>query len=582
VVTSTAKSPRRSGRLQYHAAILRLAAMLIVSLVSLIPSAIVVGETAFADVRRAPASGKDRNCEGVWPNPCGAACLGFALKHFGFDASSVQNVGNVARGVIDIEHIQSACQKASLHAERVQLGVPGLERLLSSQPSIRVIVAFKNDHFGYVEAVRNGQFCFITLSGKHNWWPGDKLATSWLGEAVVISKQPLPGDLVGIAAARAQVATKAVAGPAGNSPLRLVCFHSPSCHECQRVKGFLPQMTSRWGDRVALELHSVDDIDVFNELLKYEEHYGVTVAAPPAIFVGDKALVGDDVIMQQLGTAIEDALARQTATFKPDADFSEEAAAAQAVPSEVLSRFESFAPGAVAIAGLLDGVNPCAFTTIVFFLSMLAYLRKTRREMLFVGAGFTAGMFAAYFLLGLGLLGAVKTFSVSHGLSSGLACGVAILAFALAGWSLVDAVRYVRTGDTRQVTLGLPKTVKNRIHKVIRTGLTTRGLVIGSLSVGFLVSGLESLCTGQVYLPTIVFITRVPGMQAAAVGYLLLYNIMFIVPLVAILAMTYFGVRSERLGNMLRKRLALAKFGMAGLFAGLGVIVILTTWGKNG
>jgi len=366
--------------------------------------------------------------------------------------------------------------------------------------------------------------------------------------------------------------------PPGNMPLRVVFFFSPSCHECQKVKDFLPRVAERWGSRIALQFRTVDDINVFNELFKYEKHYKVTVAAPPAIFVGDKALVGDGVIIAQLDTAIDDALARRVSTFTPTKDLTKAPAPTDnsAVPSEIQTRFESFGPGAVAVAGLIDGINPCAFTTIVFFLSMLAYLKKTRRQMLLVGAGFTVGMFVSYFLLGLGLLGAVKTFSVSHGLSSGLACGVAILAFALAGWSLVDAVRYLRTGDTKQVTLGLPKGIKDRIHKVIRTGLTTRGLVMGSLSVGFLVSILESLCTGQVYLPTIVFMTRAPGMKAAAVAYLLLYNVMFIVPLLAILAMTYFGVRSETLGNMLRKRLALAKFGMAGLFAGLGVLVIAT------
>lgn len=55
-----------------------------------------------------------------------------------------------------------------------------------------------------------------------------------------------------------------------------------------------------------------------------------------------------------------------------------------------------------------------------------------------------------------------------------------------------------------------------RSHKVIRTGLTTRGLVIGSLSVSF----------------------RVP------------YSIMFIVPLLGILAIAHFGARSEILGKM--------------------------------
>ena len=66
------------------------------------------------------------------------------------------------------------------------------------------------------------------------------------------------------------------------------------------------------------------------------------------------------------------------------------------------------------------------------------------------------------------------------------------------------------------------------------------------------VSLLESLCTAQVYLPTIVFLTRALGMRMAAVAYLLLYNVMFILPLVGILAMTYFGLRSETLGEMLR------------------------------
>ncbi|HUW83796.1 MAG TPA: hypothetical protein VMZ31_13490 [Phycisphaerae bacterium] len=340
----------------------------------------------------------------------------------------------------------------------------------------------------------------------------------------------------------------------------------------------LPQVTSRWGDRIVVELRSVEDINVFNELFEYEKHYGAKINAPPAIFVGDKALVGDEVIIKQLDVAIADSLANSIATFSPEPALPDRLALAQqeAVPSEILHRSESLGPGAVAVAGLVDGVNPCAFTTIVFFLSMLAYLGKSKREFIVVGIAFTATMFATYFLMGLGLLGAIKSSSVSHGISSGLACGVGVFAFLLAGWSFWDFVQYKRTGDVKKVTLGLPNSIKTRIHKVVRAGLTTRGLIVGSITVGFLVSILESLCTGQVYLPTIVFMTRAPGMQAAAIGYLLLYNVMFVVPLLAILAMTYFGVRSETLGNMLRKRLALAKFGMAGLFAGLGVLVVFT------
>ena len=115
-----------------------------------------------------------------------------------------------------------------------------------------------------------------------------------------------------------------------------------------------------------------------------------------------------------------------------------------------------------------------------------------------MGIGFTAAVFATFLCLGLGFFGvleSIKEFSVGHGIATALACAVGVLALVLAVWSLMDFVRYKRSGDTRQMTLGLPASVKNRIHKVIRVGLSTRGLLIGSIGVGVLVALLESLRT---------------------------------------------------------------------------------------
>ena len=500
-------------------------------------------------------------------HPCGPRCLDLVLSRYARQGALGAFPEGGSGSQLDLGAMQRACERVGLNARQVRLDVRQLEAYLIAHSSACAILSLKSGHFCYLDAARDGQFHCASLSGEARWYPADKLAAIWPGEALLVCQDPPPNDAAGPQAA--------ASATAGQTPLRIVYFHSPSCHECQRVKDFLPQVADRWGDRITLELHSIEDISVFNELLQYERHYQTTVSSPPAIFVGRKALIGDETIMRQLNDAIADAMAGGLQTFCPPPT-AQPTADDAAAPCEILNRFQSFGPGAVAVAGLIDGVNPCAFTTIVFFLSMLAYLKKTRREMLVVGAGFTAGMFAAYFLLGVGLLTAVKTFSVSHGVSSGLACGVAGLSFALAGWSLIDAIRYMRTGDAKQATLGLPKRLKDRIHRVIRTGLTTRGLVIGSVSVGFLVSILESLCTGQVYLPTIVFMTRAPGLRTAAWSYLLLYNVMFILPLVGVLVMTYLGVRSEKLGNLLRKRLALVKLGMAGLFAGLGVLVITT------
>jgi len=87
---------------------------------------------------------------------------------------------------------------------------------------------------------------------------------------------------------------------------------------------------------------------------------------------------------------------------------------------------------------------------------------------------------------------------------------------------------------------------------------------------------LESVCTGQVYVPTIVLVSRAPGLRAQAMGWLVLYNVMFLVPLGAILAAAWWGVGSERMGEFPRRHLAAFKVSMAILFAVLGVLVLAT------
>ena len=122
----------------------------------------------------------------------------------------------------------------------------------------------------------------------------------------------------------------------------------------------------------------------------------------------------------------------------------------------------------------------------------------------------------------------------------------------------------------------LPESVKRAIHRVIRTGLKTPSLLIGSLAVGCLVSLLESLCTGQVYLPTILLMIRTTEHRLEALAYLVLYNLMFILPLVVLTLLSLWGVGSERLGKFLGQRLWLAKVGLGVLFAGLGVLLLAT------
>ena len=93
---------------------------------------------------------------------------------------------------------------------------------------------------------------------------------------------------------------------------------------------------------------------------------------------------------------------------------------------------------------------------------------------------------------------------------------------------------------------------------------------------GLIISILESVCTGQVYLPTIVFVLKMPHMKVAAVLYLFIYNLMFILPLGVILGMTLFGTKTNIFSNFASRHLGVVKLFTSLLFFFLAFMLTLT------
>jgi len=362
--------------------------------------------------------------------------------------------------------------------------------------------------------------------------------------------------------------------------LRVVVFFSPGCEGCYEVKDVaLPHIADTFKEHLVIEYRDINDIEAYKELLEYEKYYSSTENEPLKVFVGSKSLAGTEEILSKLEDTVAEELAKGSRTFNvtPETASPEgPASSGGGLPENIKERFRTFSPLAVAGAGLLDGINPCVFTVIVFFISLLAYLGKSRRQMLIVGFGFSISVFATYLLLGLGVTEAVNIFSVSHGISRGITIVTALFALSVAGLSFLDYIRYRRSGDVKDMKLGLPQSIKNRIHKIMRHELKASNLLIGSIVIGFLVSLLESVCTGQLYVPTIVFVLRDPKLRPTAFGYLLLYNLMFIIPLVMVFAVAYLGVGSDKLGRFLRKNLGAFKLITTALFIALGAFLLST------
>jgi uncharacterized membrane protein len=151
---------------------------------------------------------------------------------------------------------------------------------------------------------------------------------------------------------------------------------------------------------------------------------------------------------------------------------------------------------------------------------------------------------------------------------------VGILAIVFGILSLYDYIQF-KKNKTKDIILQLPPRIKKLVHAVIRASHKTYNLAFAALVTGFAVSVLESICTGQVYLPTILFVLKTPGMQGKAFGYLLLYNILFIIPLIIVFALAFFGIESDRFGKFMQKHLGTMKILTALLFFVLGALLLL-------
>lgn len=127
--------------------------------------------------------------------------------------------------------------------------------------------------------------------------------------------------------------------------------------------------------------------------------------------------------------------------------------------------------------------------------------------------------------------------------------------------------------------LQLPLSLKTRIHKIMGFFLRDKNksalrLTLAALAVGFGVSLVEAVCTGQVYVPTCVLIMQDPAFRVRAVSYLVLYNLMFIVPLVAVFVLALLGYESKGFNTFLKKHLGITKLLLCAVFLGLFVLLL--------
>lgn len=297
-------------------------------------------------------------------------------------------------------------------------------------------------------------------------------------------------------------------------------FVTEECPNCIRVDEYINRIKINYPQvffkRFSLSGNATN-IELFIGLL---EEFNVVeeLREPPIVFIGDAYLAGEENITQTLEKAILE--------YINDSEYHDKA-------GEFIERFmeehhPTVSPPSVAsvvIAAFIDSLNPCAFATIILLLTYSVSTGSPRRMLVNCGA-FIIGVLVSYLSAGIGLIYVINI-APFRVLLRYLVGSIAIV------FSALEFKEFLFYG--KGLSLEQPGALSRIINRYSASMTVGAGFLIGMA-----VSMVELPCTGGIYI-TIIYLLAKIGLTLGVFLLLLLYNLIFILPLVIILLLVYFG-----------------------------------------
>ena len=229
---------------------------------------------------------------------------------------------------------------------------------------------------------------------------------------------------------------------------------------------------------------------------------------------------------------------------------------------------EQLTLGIVIAAALADSINPCVFGVLIFLLAYMTAVFKTKIKMLVAGLIYITTVYITYFLIGIGIF----TLAYTAGFAKPFYWFAATVAIAAGLFEIKDYFWYGK-GLSLQMIPGAAERIKRYSNAMQKMEIKhpSLGLVIAGL-LGIFVVFVELPCTGAPYLAILGLLTK--GAYSAGIPLLLLYNLVFILPLFVIVGLVYFGYTSKALEKWRKEHRGLMRLGIGLFLLALGAYMI--------
>jgi len=335
-------------------------------------------------------------------------------------------------------------------------------------------------------------------------------------------------------------------------PTCVYFFYGSSCPHCAKTSSYIETLEAKY----ALEVHRFninEKIELVNGLYASYDVLDSERGYVPILFIGDKYLLGDTPIIENLESEIK--ICGEIGCECPKSSKSENS-------KKQISL--SYILGLAAV----DAINPCELAVLIILLTaILTKFPKEKNKALKLGLSFSSAIFIMYLIFGLLIISGFKFLTgitEAGGLWFFKLLGV--FAIVLGILNIKDAIWYGGGGFIMEV----PMKWRPRMKQIIQ-GVNS---VKGAFVVGLLISFFLTPCTAGPYfvaggvLSTISLFNAIP--------YLFLYMIVFISPMVIITLIVYFGFMTvENIGGWREKNIK-GLHWLAGLILlGLGLAMVL-------
>ena len=362
----------------------------------------------------------------------------------------------------------------------------------------------------------------------------------------------------------------------GTPRVPITVFWSKGCPHCLEALPFLDRLRREEPWILVRDFELTEDRDHVARYVEMARALGQEARSVPAFFVCGQLLTGYDgaegtgarilglarFCRQAAGTG---AASPSPAIYNPPVA---KGSAGDGIEVPLLGRLDptslTLPLFTLVIAGL-DAFNPCAFFVLLFLLSLLVHARS-RGRMLLIGGTFVLFSGLLYFLF---MAAWLSLFLVVGG-ASGVSAAAGVSALVIGVLNVKDYV-WFHQGPT----LAIPERAKPGLIRRMR-GLVTAdnlgAMLIGTVVLALAANSYELLCTAgfpMVYTRVLTLSQLSPGAHYA---YLALYNLVYVLPLLAIVLVFTLTLGSRKLTEDQGRALKL----LSGLMMlGLGALMLV-------